>query len=775
MKKLATGLLAGTAALALSATALPSQAVPSNDSPQSNRSAASKPDNRPGPKTKQQQERRAKALALLESGKSKLVQRKEGATVNLLDGTFFEFPTEKTDTIFTVLSEFGNAGSGKLGTAPGPLHNQIPKPDRSVDNSTYWQPDFSRAHYEKMFNGEGESFKNYYLEQSSGRYTAINTVTDWVQVPGNASSYGDNAVEDDGGSWQFVDDSLDAWYATQVAAGKSLATIETELAKFDVWDRYDWDSDGNFNEADGYIDHFQAVHAGEGEEAGADPDMIWSHRWYVNTGYGTTGPTVDGKVNKGGGARIGDTNFYVGDYTVEPENGGLGVFAHEFGHDLGLPDYYDTAGGENGTGFWTVMSSGSWLSHGPNAAPGQEGTGTVPNGFGPEEKLFLNWLDYTSVDAGQNGTYKLGPSQNTYADADQALKVNLKPSGRTTSYTTPPEGTHAWWTGRGDDLENTLTRSVGASSSVTVTADAWYDIEAGYDYLYAQYSLDGGNNWTTIGSPIDGSSRGRWTGLRYSYKANNQDSLFRFLYKTDGGYNLAGAFLDNIAIKSGAGTFLDGAESGANGWTAEPAADKGGWRISTGTDVSNAPRYYLIENRQYVGYDKTLAEGPYQYSFGLTAPNKVEWFPYQDGMLVWLVDQAYLDDNNVSQHPGAGYALPVDSFPNSLTYPDGSSPTNRREPYDATFGLDQLDPVCLSKEVAGGTKKNPTVEIVKACGPVGAQKPTFDDTNPLAYYDAAAPQNSVKVAGVGVKATVTADDGQFLTVTVTNPAAQPTP
>ena len=38
---------------------------------------------------------------------------------------------------------------------------------------------------------------------------------------------------------------------------------------------------------------------------------------------------------------------------MEPENGGLGVFVHEFGHDLELPDFYDTAGGENGTAFWT--------------------------------------------------------------------------------------------------------------------------------------------------------------------------------------------------------------------------------------------------------------------------------------------------------------------------------------------------------------------------------------------------------------------------------------
>ncbi len=55
-----------------------------------------------------------------------------------------------------------------------------------------------------MFNGPAQSFKDFYLKQSGGRYTATNTVTDWVQVPGNASTYGDNAVEDLGGSWAFI-------------------------------------------------------------------------------------------------------------------------------------------------------------------------------------------------------------------------------------------------------------------------------------------------------------------------------------------------------------------------------------------------------------------------------------------------------------------------------------------------------------------------------------------------------------------------------------------
>ena len=49
-------------------------------------------------------------------------------------------------------------------------------------------------------------------------------------------------------------------------------------------------------------------------------------------------------------------------------------------------------------------------------------------------------------------------------------------------------------------------------------------------------------------------------------------------------------------------------------------------------------RYYLIENRQYVGYDATLAQGPYNFSEAVTRPNWVEFFTFQDGMLVWLVD-----------------------------------------------------------------------------------------------------------------------------------------
>jgi len=50
----------------------------------------------------------------------------------------------------------------------------------------------------------------------------------------------------------------------------------------------------------------------------------------------------------------------------------LGLATHELGHDLGLPDLYDTTPSDNpdseGIGEWGLMGSGDWLGTVPNAA-----------------------------------------------------------------------------------------------------------------------------------------------------------------------------------------------------------------------------------------------------------------------------------------------------------------------------------------------------------------------------------------------------------------------
>ena len=42
----------------------------------------------------------------------------------------------------------------------------------------------------------------------------------------------------------------------------------------------------------------------------------------------------------------------------------IGVFCHEFGHVLGLPDLYDTDNSSEGLGQWCLMASGSWGGNG---------------------------------------------------------------------------------------------------------------------------------------------------------------------------------------------------------------------------------------------------------------------------------------------------------------------------------------------------------------------------------------------------------------------------
>ncbi|KGN38479.1 protease [Knoellia subterranea KCTC 19937] len=514
------------------------------------------------------------AVSQVLQGEAKPVTKGSGKSVQISPGQWAQYGLQSTDSILTFLIEFGDQVDSRFPTAPtGPQHNEIPEPDRAVDNTTYWVDDFNRDHFQDMFFGDGESMSSVYKEMSSGRYTVKGDTSEWVTVPYNSASYGQTESQTD--MTRFIQDGATAWYEHQKASGKTDADITAYLREFDQWDRFDYDKDGVFTEPDGYIDHFQAVHAGEGEEAGAPEWTIWSHRWSVGQRSGG-GP----EWNRNGGVQIGNTGLWIRDYTTEPENGGLGVFAHEFGHDLGLPDLYDTSGGENGTGFWTLMSSGSWLGH------GQDSIGTTPNHMGAWEKLQLGWLDYVTVphDA-VDVAVMLGPSAHA-TKKQQALVVTL---------------------------------------------------------------------------PKD---------------ANGRD------------------------------------------------------------------RYYIAENRQYTGYDATLKPGPYNFGWGVTKPNWVEHFPYQDGLLVSYWNTA-VSNNNTRTHPGTGRILPVDARPMATRWSDGALTRNRIQTFDSTFGVQATDPISLHREVGDVMT---TFDL-----PAQAPVPVFDDSDPNRYYDPANPQGSVKVAGVGVK------------------------
>ncbi|MEU9557006.1 immune inhibitor A domain-containing protein [Streptomyces fumanus] len=721
-----------------------------------------------GPLSQTQEAQREEALNQVISGKATVKDRDGSKVVQLKgkkgDGKYVELGREKTDKIFTILVEFGDKTDSRYGGTPGPLHNSIAAPDRRKDNSTAWQADYNRKHYEDLYFGTGEdteSVKKYYEKQSSGRYSVDGEVSDWVKVPYNEARYGNNACGSSTCSsvWNVVRDGLDAWVAEQKAAGRTDADIKADVAEFDQWDRYDFDGDGDFNEADGYIDHFQIVHAGEDESAGGGAegeDAIWAHRWYAfGSDAGATGPAG----NRLGGTQIGSTGIWVGDYTIQPENGGLGVYAHEYGHDLGLPDHYDTAGGDNSTGFWTLMSSGSWLG------TGQGEIGDLPGDMNAWDKLQLGWLNYDTAKAGVDSWHKLGVAEyNT--KHKQGLVVQLPKKAVTTEIVTPAQGATQWWSGSGDDLKNTLTRSVDLTgkSSAALTLDGWYDIEADYDYLYAEASTDGGATWTALdgtfdGRPIarDGSDKPALTGtadaygeLAYPLDAYAGKKIdLRFRYQTDGGVAQKGFTADGITVTAdGATVFADDAESADAAWTAD------GFSRVGASFTKDYAQYYIAENRQYVSYDKTLRTGPYNFGFSTTRPDWVEHYAYQNGLLIWKWDTSQ-QDNNTSQHPGTGLVLPVDSHPAALKWSDGTLMRNRFQSYDSPFSRYRTDGMTLHRA-------DVPVRIPSSKG-----VPVFNDRT-SDYYDPANPTGGVRVTDTNTKIEITkeAADGSTIELEV---------
>ncbi|GHD46429.1 protease [Streptomyces galbus] len=716
-----------------------------------------------GPLSKTQEAQRQEALQQVISGQATVKDRNGSKVVQLQSrkgsSKYVELGREKTDKIFTILVEFGDKVDSRYGGTPGPLHNQIAAPDRAKDNSTDWQADYDQKHYQDLYFGTAkntESLKKYYEKQSSGRYSVDGEVTDWVKVPYNEARYGSNDAPT--GAWYAVQDGVNAWVADREAAGDSAEKIRAELASYDQWDRYDYDGDGNFNEPDGYIDHFQIVHAGEDESAGGGAqgeDAIWAHRWYAfGTDAGASGPAG----NKLGGTQIGDTGIWVGDYTIQPENGGLGVFAHEYGHDLGLPDEYDTAGGENSTGFWTLMSSGSWLG------TGKEAIGNLPGDMNAWDKLQLGWLDYDVAAAGRKSTHKLGVAEYNTKDA-QALVVQLPQKEVTTEVVAPAQGATQWWSGSGDDLRNTLTRTVDLTgkSSASLSLTGWWDIEKDYDFLYTEVSTDGGASYTPLDGtladgtaiPRDGSNKPALTGTvdthqKLTFPLNayaGQKIQLRFRYATDGGVAQKGFTADEIAVTAdGATLFSDNAEAADAAWTAN------GFSRIGASITDDYAQYYIAENRQYVSYDKTLKTGPYNFGFSTTRPDWVEHYPYQNGLLIWKWDTSQADDNT-SVHPGEGLILPIDSHPAPLKWTDGTLMRNRVQAFDSTFSWYPTDAITLHKaDVATKIKSRPGV-------------PLFDDGRST-YYDASNPAAGVKVTDTNTSIKIISEPLSGSTITV---------
>lgn len=259
-----------------------------------------------------------------------------------------------------------------------------------------------------------------YTEMSRGQFTVTGDVFPWVrtsktmlEIVGTESGFGEDA---DLGSY-FVE---------------ALDLVDPDV-DFGLYDNDGPDGVPNSGDDDGIVDAlvFEFL-----EIAGScGGPSIWPHRSSMRWRTGTDSPyrTDDPSMHPDSAVVVVDGYITQGvsDCTGE-ELQTANVITHEYGHVLGLPDYYhwvDPSAGPRGRrwilGCWGLMAAGSW------GCGDVEEEGELREPFGPthmsaRSKSFLEWVDL--VDPGDlwNEEVVLEPIQSS----GMGLQIPLDDVGR---------------------------------------------------------------------------------------------------------------------------------------------------------------------------------------------------------------------------------------------------------------------------------------------------------------------------------------------------------
>lgn len=240
----------------------------------------------------------------------------------------------------------------------------------------------TRDNWDSFFNGDGchelsgsyGSVKQYFSDNSGGQYVPEFDVYGPYMLSQNMAYYGGNQ---DGSNY--------------IHAREMVVELLT-MADTDI-DFAPYDGDG-----DGYIDNVHVVFAGFDEASGGPADALWSHSSSTSP-FNTT--TLDG--------------VYSGHYTLSPEyrsNSGstmyaIGTCCHELGHFVGLPDFYDVDGDDNGK--YNGLRSYSLMSNG-----NYNNNSTTPPYLTSMERNMLGWGNaFTPLTT--SGSYSIAPVEENQA------------------------------------------------------------------------------------------------------------------------------------------------------------------------------------------------------------------------------------------------------------------------------------------------------------------------------------------------------------------------
>lgn len=196
-------------------------------------------------------------------------------------------------------------------------------------------------------NGATGSVHDFYQENSHGLYDPVFEVYGPVTLPNTSEYYAYNQTG---------------------RASEALFDACTLLDEEVDFSQYDSNNDGR-------IDMILMYYAGYNQAEGGGTSTIWPHQseW---GGYGT----FDGK----------NLRSYFCTSELRGSHGGrmcgIGTTCHEFGHSLGLPDFYDTDYEQNG-------SAGALYSFSTMCSGSYNNDGRTPPYFNSEELMILGWME----------------------------------------------------------------------------------------------------------------------------------------------------------------------------------------------------------------------------------------------------------------------------------------------------------------------------------------------------------------------------------------------
>lgn len=300
------------------------------------------------------------------------------------------------------------------------------------------------------------TMQNAYKESSYGKTNLIrheNTEFVWVELPKGASYYLDQeGTYAEGGVYKLGNVNGDAHTGEFIRDLLKAADDQVDFSKY--------------ADESGEVPNVFVVHEGTGAEYSRDPAQFWSHKWSLLSAlyygkYYETGKPADVHAGMSQAEWIAKTEkedmtydgVIVNNYNIQPGIGGnvagfdaatntykeeaktgpfpvqTGVYAHEFGHALGLPDFYDTVYSSEGVGNYSLMSGGSWMRY-PNKA---EYGGNSPTHFDPFSKIFLGWANPIEVTP-ESGVQEITLPAANKATADNGIVKMEVPGSNGTEY-----------------------------------------------------------------------------------------------------------------------------------------------------------------------------------------------------------------------------------------------------------------------------------------------------------------------------------------------------